>query len=103
MILVQALWKKSRKRLELAQHVVYVPIVSNVLSITSLQNATINLYPRKERIRMEKKNYKIDIKPFTVHDSTDDYDDDNIPEVDLPKTTDVIPDQKSCRNGLDDE
>lgn len=52
---------------------------------------------------MKKKNYKIDVKPFTVHDSTDDYDDDNIPEVDLPKTTDVIPDQKSCRNGLDDE
>lgn len=29
----------------------------------------------------------------------DDYDDDNIPEIDLPKTTDVIPDEVRRRDG----
>ncbi|MGN0203654.1 MAG: AE-binding protein [Coprococcus sp.] len=28
-----------------------------------------------------------------------DYDDDNIPEIDLPKTTDVIPDEVPRRDG----
>lgn len=55
---------------------------------------------------MEKKNtslYKIDMKPFTVHDSVNVYDDDNIPDVDLPKTTDISRNDVSCHNGPDDE
>lgn len=34
---------------------------------------------------------KIYIKPYSDDDSTDDYDDDNIPAIDLPKKTDVVP------------
>ena len=37
---------------------------------------------------------KIYIKPYD-----DDYDDDNIPEIDLPRTTDVIPDEVPRRDG----
>ena len=51
---------------------------------------------------MEKKNAsndKIDAKPFTVHDAANIYDDDNIPEVDLPKKKDVIPDDVPRRDG----
>lgn len=42
-----------------------------------------------------KKN-KITNKP---HSPKDDYDDDNIPEIDLPKTTDVSPDDVPRRDG----
>lgn len=36
----------------------------------------------------------------TDHNHTiNDYDDDNIPEIDLPKTTDVIPDEVPRRDG----
>ena len=51
---------------------------------------------------MEKKNVSndnIDVKPFTVHDVTNIYDDDNIPEVDLPKKDVVIPDNRPHRDG----
>lgn len=37
---------------------------------------------------------KIIIKPYD-----DDYDDDNIPEIDLPRTTDVIPDEVPRHDG----
>lgn len=37
---------------------------------------------------------KIKIKPYR-----DDYDDDNIPEIDLPRTTDVTPDEVPRRDG----
>lgn len=43
---------------------------------------------------MEKKKEKDKIKIYK-----DDYDDDNIPEIDLPKTTDVIPDEVPRRDG----
>lgn len=35
-------------------------------------------------------------KPYNPQD---DYDDDNIPEIDLPKTTDVTPDEVPRRDG----
>jgi len=41
---------------------------------------------------MEKEKDKIKIYK-------DDYDDDNIPEIDLPKTTDIIPDEVPRRDG----
>ena len=37
---------------------------------------------------------KIKIRPYN-----DDYDDDNIPEIDLPRTTDVTPDEVPRRDG----
>lgn len=37
---------------------------------------------------------KIYIRPYN-----DDYDDDNIPEIDLPRTTDVTPDEVPRRDG----
>lgn len=36
---------------------------------------------------------------ITPYDPKDDYDDDNIPEIDLPRTTDVIPDEVPRRDG----
>ena len=33
------------------------------------------------------------------HNPKADYDDDNIPEIDLPKTTDLIPDEVPRRDG----
>ena len=39
-----------------------------------------------------------DIFPQIFEDN-DDYDDDNIPEIDLPRTTDVTPDEVPRRDG----
>lgn len=46
----------------------------------------------KEMIHLIKNQHD---KPYVE----DDYDDDNIPEIDLPKTTDVIPDEVRRRDG----
>lgn len=46
----------------------------------------------KEMIHLIKNQHD---KPYVE----DDYDDDNIPEIDLPKTTDVTPDEVRRRDG----
>ena len=51
---------------------------------------------RKEYMRMKEKEHpviEITTRPGNV------YDDDNIPEIDLPRTTDVIPDEVPRRDG----
>lgn len=41
---------------------------------------------------------KITIKPYNP-DPNDNYDDDDIPQIDLPKTSDVTPDEVPRRDG----
>lgn len=45
------------------------------------------------------KNTKNNYPPVNPYNSKDDYDDDNIPEIDLPHPADIIPDEVPRHDG----